>query len=320
MIATIGQTAANLVVPPIRNPSFNNRPPITEQSGLFQNPPAPSGIMNPINQFSLTIDEIARNDDYQCIPKVICQMVGNQGQLPPLLGSPIFASYVFEFAQFSKKQVTFYFNNFRLTSSVPTTSAALMYARAALLGTTSNGNSCHAAYPKCPRNDDDILYYLNNHRGGFFRYFNDGAPFGGDASNANYQFNANTYAQNQRYQQQPITNFLQQQQLPSDVDQIEDFGSNTNLLTNLYNLLTNGDSEGLDGNGLATAGGSLLAALTSNTASSLASINELVANLLNEFGGSRSGNRRVSKRSIRSPFNLRSSRRQIRRFFNRWSF
>lgn len=198
-----------------------------------------------------------------------------------------------------------------------------MYARAALLGITTNGNSCHAAYPKCPRNDDDILYYLNNHRGGFFRYFNDGAPYGGDASNTDYQFNANAYTQNpqnSRYQQQPITNFLQQQQLPSDVDEIEDFGSNTDLLTNLYNLLTNGNSEGLDGNGLATAGGSLLAALTSNTASSLASINELVANILNGFGGNRSGKSRVSKRSIRSPLNLRSSRRQIRRFFNRWSF
>lgn len=206
----------------------------------------------------------------------------------------------------------------RLTSSVPTTSAALMYARAALLGITSNGNSCHAAYPKCPRNDDDILYYLNNHRGGFFRYFNNGAAYPADTSN--YQYNSNAYQQNQPFRQQPVTNFLQQQEeFAPDPNELETFdSSNTDLLTNLFNLLTNGDPEGLDANGLASAGGSLLAALTSNTASSLSSLNQLVANVLNEFGGNRGAKRRVSKRSIRSPFNLRSSRRQIRRFFNRW--
>lgn len=51
------------------------------------------------------------------------------------------------------------------------------FGRAALLG-LSAGGECDAAYPKCPRNEEQMLYYLNNHRGGFFRFFNGGNSFG----------------------------------------------------------------------------------------------------------------------------------------------
>lgn len=50
------------------------------------------GLMNPVNQFSKAIEEITRNDDFQCIPKVICEMVGSQRRQPGILGSPIFSS------------------------------------------------------------------------------------------------------------------------------------------------------------------------------------------------------------------------------------
>lgn len=53
------------------------------------------------------------------------------------------------------------------------------FGRAALLGYSGSGN-CDVAYPKCPRDEEQILFYLNNHRGGFFRFFNGGQSFGGD--------------------------------------------------------------------------------------------------------------------------------------------
>uniref|UniRef100_A0A182YR32 Uncharacterized protein n=1 Tax=Anopheles stephensi TaxID=30069 RepID=A0A182YR32_ANOST len=40
--------------------------------------------------------------------------------------------------------------------------------------TESEQTSCDAYYPKCPKDEMQILYYLNNHRGGFFRFFNNG--------------------------------------------------------------------------------------------------------------------------------------------------
>lgn len=63
------------------------------QSIYVQRPP-PGAInpMNPVNQFSRAIEEITRNDDFQCIPKVICEMVGSQRRQPGILGSPIFSS------------------------------------------------------------------------------------------------------------------------------------------------------------------------------------------------------------------------------------
>lgn len=52
-------------------------------------------------------------------------------------------------------------------------SPLLVFGRAALLGYTARGNSkvCLSAYPTCPRNPDQLVHYLNNYNGGFFRYF-----------------------------------------------------------------------------------------------------------------------------------------------------
>lgn len=51
------------------------------------------------------------------------------------------------------------------------------FGRATLLGLTGGGE-CDAAYPRCPRDEEQMLHYLNNHRGGFFRFFNGGNSFG----------------------------------------------------------------------------------------------------------------------------------------------
>lgn len=88
--------------PPSVGAVISNRPPNPYQSNQqFGAENQPFGSMNPlfgapgvnpINQFSKAIEEITRNDDFQCIPKVICQMVGSQRRQPTILSSPIFAA------------------------------------------------------------------------------------------------------------------------------------------------------------------------------------------------------------------------------------
>lgn len=78
----------------------NSRPPVNGYrppgQGSFQNnqnfgrPNAPNNA--PVNQFANAIEEITRNDDFQCIPKVLCQMVGSQRRQPTFLNSPIFSA------------------------------------------------------------------------------------------------------------------------------------------------------------------------------------------------------------------------------------
>lgn len=53
-------------------------------------------------------------------------------------------------------------------------SPILLFARAAFLGLSSKGDAkvCLNAYPLCPKDPDQLVNYLNNHNGGFFRFFN----------------------------------------------------------------------------------------------------------------------------------------------------
>lgn len=50
----------------------------------------------------------------------------------------------------------------------------MYFTKAALLGVASrkDRNSCYSSYPRCPQDPDQLVKYLNNHNGGFFRYFN----------------------------------------------------------------------------------------------------------------------------------------------------
>lgn len=82
-INNLGQGASDLI--------YGQRP-----TGLVNGPNnGPNGAPNPLGQFGKAIEEITRHDDLQCIPKIICQMVGGQrrqSSLTPLLGSPVFSS------------------------------------------------------------------------------------------------------------------------------------------------------------------------------------------------------------------------------------
>ncbi|XP_020801938.1 uncharacterized protein LOC110178970 [Drosophila serrata] len=101
------------------------------------------------------LENIARNDDLQCVPKVLCQMIAGQtlrGQLPGFVTSPAITNFLAGF---------------------PVASPALIYGRAALLGLSGGDRSCIRTYEKCPKNEMEIIHYLNNHRGGFFKFFSE---------------------------------------------------------------------------------------------------------------------------------------------------
>lgn len=49
------------------------------------------GLPSGISQFGYAIENIVQFDDYQCVPKIVCQMVGNpqrQATLPGWLNAP----------------------------------------------------------------------------------------------------------------------------------------------------------------------------------------------------------------------------------------
>lgn len=161
----------------------------------------------------------------------------------------------------------------------------------------SGEHNCHTAYPRCPRNEDDLLYYLNNHRGGFFRFFNGGAAFGDDQ---NYQPNPNQYhqsaASNQHYNQnyQNYQNQRPPQNQPSDDGSVQsnlaalqniadainnsgginlsNLGANSNLFSGLAGLLNGGGTSPSGGFDLSSLGSN--AGLLSNFASLVANGNQ----------------------------------------------
>ena len=53
------------------------------------------------------------------------------------------------------------------------TSPLLSFGKAALLGYTNKGlpQTCYREYSRCPQSSDQLISYLNNHNGGFFRLF-----------------------------------------------------------------------------------------------------------------------------------------------------
>jgi hypothetical protein len=58
----------------------------------------------------------------------------------------------------------------------PAASPMFMFGRAALLGATMRDPyRCYRSFPECPRDPDRLVDYLNNHNGGFFKMFDQGA-------------------------------------------------------------------------------------------------------------------------------------------------
>ncbi|XP_052895844.1 uncharacterized protein LOC128303031 [Anopheles moucheti] len=130
--------------------------PGTRPGGAFSSPQGSAGGFGGVGgQLRQALDNISENDELQCVPKLVCMMSrSSSGQG--------FSSYV------NRGLLS------TILSAVPDSSPWLKFSRAALLGYGIGANSCDAYYPKCPKDEMQILYYLNNHRGGFFRFFSNG--------------------------------------------------------------------------------------------------------------------------------------------------
>lgn len=80
---------------------------------------------------------------------------------------------------------------FRLLTAldIGESSPLLTFGKSALTGYTSRGNPsvCYREYPKCPRNNADLVNYLNNHNGGFFRFFSNIRGAGSPPNNYYYR-------------------------------------------------------------------------------------------------------------------------------------
>jgi hypothetical protein len=102
---TAAQQHASLYSPNKNSPYPYYQPNYAHQYGNYRptQRPAPSGfsgILNSIQngqigsiggQFSKALEDISANDDLLCVPKLVCQMIGNprrQSQLPSFMNSP----------------------------------------------------------------------------------------------------------------------------------------------------------------------------------------------------------------------------------------
>ncbi|KAL0277843.1 UNVERIFIED_CONTAM: hypothetical protein PYX00_004983 [Menopon gallinae] len=121
------------------------------------------------------LQTIVKNDDLQCVPRLLCEAVagGNPG-----------GSRQINIDKYSLSKLISY-----LQLDPTNSSPMLAFGRAVVLGLSNRGDpySCIVNYPKCPKDETRLLYYLNNHRGGFFRFFDMKLP------HQNYQYGQNTY-------------------------------------------------------------------------------------------------------------------------------
>ncbi|XP_011690428.1 PREDICTED: uncharacterized protein LOC105451579 [Wasmannia auropunctata] len=152
-------------------PSEYHDLPLGSTTGNFQL----NTLNNPLNQFGglganlfNALSSISRHDDLKCVPRILCEVASGK---PP--GEYKRAStgdneqYLGEFGRNAFTQ---------WLAGLAEASPMLSFARAAVLGYSSNGNPamCYRAFPRCPRNPDKLVHYLNNHNGGFFRLFSGG--------------------------------------------------------------------------------------------------------------------------------------------------
>lgn len=169
------------------------------------------------------------------------------------------------------------------------------------------------------------MYYLNNHRGGFFRFFNGGAAYG-DVADANFnqrphgqqqyqqqyqqqqeqypQYQQQYQQQQQNYQSHPQQSYQQQQEATSTnlafltgladvINQsgginLSNLGANAGALGSIASFV--GGMTGLGGGGSTSNG----------AAPGGFNVGDVFSNLLTGFVGNRFSSRRISKRSADS--------------------
>ncbi|XP_060537299.1 uncharacterized protein LOC132708759 [Cylas formicarius] len=143
----------------------------------YRYPPAPH--KQPIRPTQQTIMDalfsIAQNDDLQCVPKLVCElasgtMTSRQRQglnLPLNINGDTLLAFI---------------SSLNSAHSSP----VLHFGKAAVLGFAAKRNtgSCSAFYSRCPSDPEKLIQYLNNHNGGFFRFFQ---GLGQQNNDAHYQ-------------------------------------------------------------------------------------------------------------------------------------
>ncbi|XP_014474526.1 PREDICTED: uncharacterized protein LOC106744356 [Dinoponera quadriceps] len=168
---SLGNVVSNLFSNGI--PSINDYFPLDPAAGQYQldRPVAPA---DPLGQFGGlganlydALSSISRYDDSKCVSRILCEMASGR---PPgeykQASSSSSSSYLGDLGRNALSQ-------WLVGLDVAGTSPMLNFARAAALGYSSWGDpaACYRAFPRCPRNPDKLLHYLNNHNGGFFRFF-----------------------------------------------------------------------------------------------------------------------------------------------------
>ncbi|KAL7033729.1 hypothetical protein ACKWTF_007695 [Chironomus riparius] len=237
-------------------------------------------------QFSKALEDISINDDLQCVPKLLCQMIRNPrrpSQLPSFLNVPGITAII---------------------SALPSSSPLMNFGRAALLGLS--GGECDTAYPRCPRDETQVLYYLNNHRGGFFRFFNGGSSFGGDEDFLQQQASQQQQQVNQQQPSQGL-NMLALQAL-ADTLSGNSGGGNLFNLNNLFSSPSNQRPtvqqqqyyQGLQADQSQSAGG-FLSSLKPST------LTDVVSNLLTGIGN------RFTRHSVRNKRSMYDEGHKIQR-------
>ncbi|XP_066591545.1 uncharacterized protein [Prorops nasuta] len=116
------------------------------------------------NSISQALISVAQYDEFKCVPRILCEMTsgsvlsGTHRQMPDILQNLGQNTLFGLLAGFGSPQI----------------SPIIHFSKAALLGFINRGNSdiCYREYPKCPRNQNQLIYYLNNYNGGLFRFFN----------------------------------------------------------------------------------------------------------------------------------------------------
>ncbi|RZF36209.1 hypothetical protein LSTR_LSTR008535 [Laodelphax striatellus] len=135
-------------------------------------PPAYPGALGGYAPTSLygALASIAQYDDLRCVPRLLCEVAA--GAKP---GTNNYNNYggsstqAGPFPFLTKDAVITLLTVLNFVDDSP----LLVFGRAAVLGYTARGDprACLVAYPTCPRDPDKLVDYLNNHNGGFFRFF-----------------------------------------------------------------------------------------------------------------------------------------------------
>lgn len=145
-----------------------------------------------------------------------------------------------------------------------------------------------------PSHKDDLLHYLNNHKGGFFRFFNSGGAFGDDSNNQ-YNPHPQKYQTGGQQQHSTLENLAFIQSLANTVNEsgginLSNLGANAGLFSSLANAVSSAQNS--------NSGAATSVYDQSNVAPQSLNIGDIVGNLLTGVVGNRFTSRRMSKRSI----------------------